>query len=153
MLGREYVNMGAAFRNAEGRRIGKGERFVPTEKELAQRRYKLRPVDGGQVEPTARAAEGEPIADPDAPPAQPFEGFQSTRFDSEEAAAVARSLALTDMTFEGVVGSGIGGALTAQDVRALVGEPEPAAPAPEVPLEVAFGGVPLDMEFSPPTEG
>lgn len=120
--GREYINTGAAFRAADGSRIGKGQRFVPTPEELARRRYKLRPVDGGQVEPTARAAEGEPITDPNAPPAQRFEGFERTRFASPRAHEVALELGLSDMTFEGAVGSS-DGAFTADDVRELVGEP------------------------------
>lgn len=112
----QYRNVGAPFVATDGRRIARGEVFVPAPADLARRRYKLHAVgEPAVIVPPAPPLVVAPI--PSAPEPEPFAGVD---FASDVAFEVARQHGLTADSFPVGGGSGHGGAYTAADVRAMI---------------------------------
>ncbi len=54
-----HINTGAPFQRGDGTRWLRGEKYVPSENELAQRAYKLLPVEDIDAPPPANAGGGD----------------------------------------------------------------------------------------------
>jgi hypothetical protein len=112
----QYRNDGAPFTAADGRRIQRGQIFVPAPSDLARRRYKLRAV--GHV---AHAPEvSTPIA------AAPVVAFEGVDFASDRAYELARDHHIDPRALPPGGGSGAGGAYRVADILTIV---QPAPPS------------------------
>lgn len=129
---RQYVNRGAPFWSGSretGMAVRKGDVFYPTHEDLSRRREKLRPVDDGPVDSSQRPIKGgtpRSGTSPGAVAPGKWPGFRAVDFASDAAYELAKSLELGDLAFEGAQGTGHDGTWRIEDVRKLVGEPEPA---------------------------
>ena len=126
--GRLYRNAGAPFTASTGERIARGQVFAPTPGDLARRRYKLHAVAGPGVAGvrTVSATAVEVPAAPATPSLTFGAKFPGVDFASDKAFELAREHDLPATAFAPGAGSGLAGAFTASDVRAMITAPSVA---------------------------